>query len=224
LRAINQNCFPALLGMPPNVFRLILDSVIWAFKHTMRDIADTGLQICLELLNNVAKLDRQAASLFYQSYYILMFQDVFYVLTDREHKSGFKYQAQILAQLCTVVDSGLITGPLSESTGGLSNEQFIREYLIQLMQSAFPNMQPHQTKVFVSGLFDLKQDMTLFKQHLRDFLVQLKEFSGADDGNAELFLEEKESEMAERRRRELESAMRVPGLLKPSEREDDMED
>ena len=225
LRAINQNCFPALLGMPPNVFRLILDSIIWAFKHTMRDIADTGLQICLELLTNVGKLDRQAASSFYQNYYILLFQDVFYVMTDREHKSGFKYQAQILAQLCTVVDSGLITGPLSESTGASTNQQFIRDYLMQLLQSAFPNLQPGQTKSFVLGLFEMKQDMTLFKQHLRDFLVQLKEFSGEDGGdNNELYLEEKESEMADRRRKELESAMRVPGLLKPSEREDDMED
>lgn len=27
-----------------------MDSIVWAFKHTMRDIADTGLQIVYELL------------------------------------------------------------------------------------------------------------------------------------------------------------------------------
>lgn len=43
IKAINSNCFPALLNLPPHVFRLVLDSIIWAFKHTMRDIADTGL-------------------------------------------------------------------------------------------------------------------------------------------------------------------------------------
>ena len=43
LRAINLNCFPALLGIPPPQFKLFIDSIIWAIKHTMRDIAETGL-------------------------------------------------------------------------------------------------------------------------------------------------------------------------------------
>ena len=60
LRAINLHCFPgkcgfynvrkfyahvdaALLTIPPTQFKLFMDSIIWAIKHTMRDIADTGL-------------------------------------------------------------------------------------------------------------------------------------------------------------------------------------
>ena len=62
LRAINLNCFPggflypvtgcpslmliirpALLTIPPPQFKLFMDSLIWAIKHTMRDIAETGL-------------------------------------------------------------------------------------------------------------------------------------------------------------------------------------
>ena len=67
LRAINLNCFPgkraaifaprrpsdpvtALLGIPPTQFKLFMDSIIWAIKHTMRDIADTGLNCTLTLL------------------------------------------------------------------------------------------------------------------------------------------------------------------------------
>jgi exportin-1 len=88
LKAINQNCFMALLNLPPPTFKLILDSIVWGFKHTMRDIADTGLLICIDLLSNVSKLDPSVGSAFYQNYYLTLFQDVFYVLTDREHKSG----------------------------------------------------------------------------------------------------------------------------------------
>ena len=33
----------ALLTIPPTQFKLFMDSIIWAIKHTMRDIADTGL-------------------------------------------------------------------------------------------------------------------------------------------------------------------------------------
>jgi exportin-1 len=35
--------FVALLALPPAQFKLLMDSIIWAIKHTMRDIADTGL-------------------------------------------------------------------------------------------------------------------------------------------------------------------------------------
>jgi exportin-1 len=177
----------------------------------------------MDLLNNVSQLDRSVASAFYENYYITILQDVFFVLTDREHKSGFKFQAQILAQLCTVVDAGLITGPLSPDNT-TANQQYVRDYLMQLLQGAFPNLQPGQVKQFVVGLFDLKASMDLFKQHLRDFLVQIKEFSGAGDDNAALYLEETEAKVAQQRRDELLNAMRVPGLVKPSEREDDMDD
>lgn len=59
LRAINQLCFPgllpplrnnlvlffsaALLSIPSPQFKLFIDSITWAFKHTLRDIADLGL-------------------------------------------------------------------------------------------------------------------------------------------------------------------------------------
>ena len=66
LRAINSECFPgeivfplslfissllhtfeALLELPSTQLKLFMDSIIWAIKHTMRDIADTGLN-CTE--------------------------------------------------------------------------------------------------------------------------------------------------------------------------------
>jgi exportin-1 len=55
---------------------------------------------------------------------------------------------------------------------------------------------------------------------VRDFLIQLKEFEG---DNAELFLEEKEAAAATKEQTEREQAMRVPGLLKPSQIQDDEE-
>lgn len=60
-------------------------------------------------------------------------------------------------------------------------------------------------------------DINRFKLALRDFLVQLKEFSG---DNAELFLEEKELEAQRKAEVEREAAMRIPGMLKPSQIED----
>jgi exportin-1 len=55
----------------------------------------------------------------------------------------------------------------------------------------------------------------MFKGHLRDFLITLKEFSGAD--NAELYLEERESELKQKQKSEFEAALKIPGMLKPSQ-------
>jgi len=34
-------------------FKLVLDSIVWAFKHTMRNVADTGLHILYQMLQNI---------------------------------------------------------------------------------------------------------------------------------------------------------------------------
>jgi exportin-1 len=67
-------------------------------------------------------------------------------------------------------------------------------------------------------LFATNQDINRFKLVLRDFLISLKEFS---DDNAELFAEERDFAAQQQRDQERERAMRVGGLLKPSELEDD---
>merc|ERR550532_3609310 len=69
LQAVNSHCFAAFLNIPPAQFKLVLDSVIWAFKHTMRNVADTGLNILFQLLQNVAGQENQASQSFYQTYY-----------------------------------------------------------------------------------------------------------------------------------------------------------
>jgi exportin-1 len=76
-------------------------------------------------------------------------------------------------------------------------------------------------QAFVVGLGDYHNDINRFKLALRDFLIQLKEFSG---DNAELFLEEKEAETQRKVDEERQAAMRIPGMLKPSQLEDRDED
>lgn len=65
----------------------MLDSVIWAFKHTMRNVADTGLDILYTLLQNVANHE-EAAQSFYQTYFTDILQHVFSVVTDSSHTAG----------------------------------------------------------------------------------------------------------------------------------------
>ncbi|CAG8749182.1 22685_t:CDS:10 [Gigaspora margarita] len=218
LRAINQHCFPALLTLPPTQFKLIMDSIVWAFKHTMRDIADTGLNICLELINNISLQDQATANMFYSQYFLNLLQDVFFVLTDTDHKSGFKMQCTVLQRIFTLVESGAVQAPLFNPTEvtdpTMTNQRFLREYVMNLLQNAFPHLQTNQVQHFVMGLFELNQDFTKFKLHLRDFLIQLKEFAG---DNADLYLEEREAEAELQKKTAMENALKIPGLVKPAD-------
>jgi exportin-1 len=40
LKAVNEHCFPALFNISPHHQKLVVDSVVWAMKHTERNIAD----------------------------------------------------------------------------------------------------------------------------------------------------------------------------------------
>ncbi len=72
----------------------------------------------------------------------------------------------------------------------------------------------------MDSLFALNDDLPKFKLSLRDFLIQLKEFSG---DNADLYAEDREKEQKDAKDAERERAMKVGGLLKPADLVEDDE-
>mmetsp|Transcript_27650 Transcript_27650/g.70461 ORF Transcript_27650/g.70461 Transcript_27650/m.70461 type:complete len:1107 (+) Transcript_27650:54-3374(+) len=220
LRAINHHCFPALLTDQGN-FTLIIESIKWAFKHTERNVAETGLNTLLELLSNVQA--SQVSNDFYRAYYLGLLQDVFSVLTDTLHKPGFKLHAQILATLFLAVESDLISAPLwgAEVTvaPGTTNRQYLRELLLQMFTTSFPNLTATQLTAIIEQMFAQCRDQAAFKQHLRDFLVQLKEFGDS----TELYAEERQADLDTKALELRKRQEAVPGILNPHARLDDMD-
>ena len=89
LKAINLFCFPALLKLDGRQFKFVIDSCMWASKHDNREVENTGLSMCIELMDNMAEhTDPQTSSMFFQQFYITILQDAFFVLTDSDHKAG----------------------------------------------------------------------------------------------------------------------------------------
>ncbi|MQM04066.1 hypothetical protein Taro_036862 [Colocasia esculenta] len=120
--------FEAVFECTLEQLKLVMDSINWAFRHTERNIAETGLNLLLEMLKNF------------------------------------------------------------------------------------------QVTQFVNGLFESRNDLPTFKNHIRDFLVQSKEFSAQD--NKDLYAEE----AAAQRERERQRMLSIPGLIAPSELQDEMVD
>ncbi|XP_030502036.2 protein EXPORTIN 1A [Cannabis sativa] len=220
LRAIATHCFAALIHLSSQQLKLVMDSIIWAFRHTERNIAETGLNLLLEMLKNfqVSEFCNQ----FFRTYFLTIEQEIFAVLTDTFHKPGFKLHVLVLQQLFCLVETGLLSEPLWDvATASFTypnNGFFIREYTIKLLSTSFPNMTTAEVTQFVNELFESRNDISKFKDHIRDFLVQSKEFSAQD--NKDLYAEE----AAAQRERERQRMLSIPGLIAPNEIQDEMLD
>ncbi|KAH3899078.1 probable Exportin-1 [Saccharomycodes ludwigii] len=217
LKEINKRSFNALLQLPPAAFKLFVDAICWAFKHNNRDVEVNGLQIALDLIVNIERLQNSDfANDFYQKYYFVFISETFYVLTDSDHKSGFSKQATMLMRLIALIKENKITIPLYGDNSS-SNSIYLCNYMAQMLGNAFPHLSKDQVVSFISELVKQYNDSARFTGLLRDFLVQIKEYGG--DPTDYLYAEDKAEALAEQQRIEKEAASKVGGLLKPSEME-----
>ncbi|CDO94795.1 unnamed protein product [Kluyveromyces dobzhanskii CBS 2104] len=223
LRAINTKSFNALSQLPPPAFKFFVDAICWAFKHNNRDVEVNGLQIALDLIQNVDAISpSEFSNNFYKKYFFTFLSETFYVLTDSDHKSGFTKQAHLLMSLISRVQENRIFVPLyseDEAPAGTTNQAYLANYLATMLSSVFPHLSAEQIMNFIQTLIKQYHDPKHFTGTLRDFLVQIKEFGG--DPTDYLFAEDKEQALAEQQRLDRERASKVGGLLKPSELNDD---
>jgi exportin-1 len=118
---------------------------MWASKHDNREVESAGLNMCIELMNNIVETDAQTSSAFFNQFFIPILEDVFFVLTDTDHKAGFKSQSLLLARMFFFVESGKIQGPIyspDKAPAGTSNKVFLRDFVSTLLSNAFTNLQP----------------------------------------------------------------------------------
>jgi exportin-1 len=145
------------------------------------------LYTLLQILNaSIYSAGANIADLFYKAYYFDLLNEILSVLTDSMHKSGFKLQIENLTLLIQVVEYGQISEHLFDTQA--SNKNFIIAYLVDLLSKSFTNLNKIQIETFTLALFNKCYNPNEFKAVIRDFLIQLKSFSGS---NEELFEEEK---------------------------------
>lgn len=196
----------------------------------MRNVADTGLNILFQLLQNVNG-QPEAAQSFYQTYYTDILQHMFSVVTDTSHTAGLTMHATILTYMFTLVETNKVTIALNPAAAAQAdntasaisagNISYVQDFVANLLRTAFPHLSDNQIKITVQGLFNLDQDIPAFKEHLRDFLVQIREFTGEDD--SDLFLEEREASLKTAQEEKRKIQVSVPGMLNPHEVPEEMQ-
>jgi len=202
LKAINSHCFQALFYLPEAHLKLYVDSLIWAMKHEQPQVADSGLQILSHFLERLVAGPPQVFVGFFKQYYFILLQDVLGVLTDTFHKSGFKLQQHILLQLVSCVEGGLLNEALPK--------QRVMEFLFDLVGKSFPTLHRSQVEIFVLQCFSRARQPAEFQQHIRDFLITLREWGSHEDA---LYEDDRKTAVQEAQTAETTWRMQVPGLV-----------
>ncbi|OUC43560.1 CRM1 protein [Trichinella nativa] len=223
IRSIIVNCFTALMLIPPAQFTLIVDAIVWAFKHTTRNITEIGLEILDRLLDSFStKVSPDMAQSFYQQYYLTILSHLLSVVTDSTmaQVAGLTVFAVTLGRMFRELEEGLIKVPLQGPGQVKSNVEYVLEYTFELLKKAFPHLTDEQVRIIVQGILSYDNDVEKLKEHLRDFLVQIKEYTGED--TSDLYLAEKEQEVKAAMEAKRRAAESVPGILNPHEISEEM--
>jgi hypothetical protein len=81
--------------LPDEKFSRIIDTVLYGIKHVMPELMEVNL-LSILALTELLSTEPTYATIFYQRFYAKLLFDTLQVMTDYEHVSGFKEQAQIL--------------------------------------------------------------------------------------------------------------------------------
>ena len=217
----------------------------------------SGILLIVEIIERLrdAHINQEQRQQFYQRYYVEMLTHVIGVVTDHNQVPfvGLANLSEAVCQLFACVESD-IKVPLGTAASADKNIDFVSETIGNLLAVHFPNLtqcvscprlQPccsatrthfrDQIRVTIKGFFSYNRNTVKMRDHIRDFLVQIKvckivdgfcrcrtlrflcfqEETGAD--TADLFLEDKEKEL---QRIQAEKSM-VPGIQNPHDIEDD---
>jgi len=227
IQTINTYCFDAFFTLSPSEFKLLMDCVFWALRHTERNVSETGLRTLEELLRQIAQHPTVSDN-FFQNYYVVILRELFAVFTDTLHKAEFKQHASLFRHLFDAVLTDRIHVPLWESTAnvppGFNNKQWLEQFIVSEFTRTFTHVSQAEVIQYVKLFLVPNEPLQQFKQHLRDFLISIKEFSSTGSDNQDLFHEENEAAKAKQEAAELARRQAIPGMLKPSELPDDMND
>lgn len=195
VKSLISNAFDALFQVQDSNFNKdVLNAIIWAIRHNQPQMYETGLETLLILIKNINKIkvanNINIADIFYKSFYFDLIQEILCVLTDSFHKSGFKLQVEIFQLLIQVVELGQISENTFDSN--TNNKNYTMNVLLNLITNAFSHLNKVQIEAFSIALFNNSYNYHEFKVLIRDFLTNLKSFSGNND---ELYEEDKKVDL-----------------------------
>lgn len=241
IQSINLYCFSTLLELSSDEFKLVVDFIIWAIKHLEKNIQELGQNMVIELINNFKKVPSPIAQSFYQQYLIILFNEQLDVQTDTFHRAGFSLQCQAIYQIQDVIIKNIVTKPLhginnqqyndttnsnnnnfidnegQNTTNVQNNLSYFRNHVNEQIKTSFPALPSNKRENFVNGQIQnpsITNDTRNFKTHIRNFQIELKEYSGGSltDDDSLNTSQLQEDEISAEVSYEKQFLQQVPGL------------
>lgn len=176
IQSLVKNAFPVFLNIPAEIFKTIIDCVIWAFKHELPLISEIGLKTLNTILESVCK-NENFMNQFFKFYYIQIITDVLYVLTDELHINGFSLQSKTIFLLINALNG--ISVDLLEGDG--DNKIKVFNYVLNIMIKNFGNLAKNDHQRLLRRVFEAScEGKQALETGLRDYLVSLKIYTKND--------------------------------------------
>lgn len=174
VQAMVKECFEVFFNIPTEVFKTVIDCVVWAIKHDLPAIYEIGLDTLDCILKNVNQ-NIEIANGFYIFYYQSLLNDLLFVLLDGAHTNGFSHQTRTLFTMFKVLE--YLTVPIF---GSNNNQMGAYEYILNLMMSNFPNLAKNDHDRLLKAIFEaIPAGEKIFKAAVRDYMLSLNLYTNA---------------------------------------------
>lgn len=177
LQSIAVNCFQAFMNLSSDIFKTIVDCVVWAMKHETPSIHEIGIETLIALLENINR-NEEFMQGFYKFYFTMILSDLLFIMTDKLHSNTLNQQAKcmhILLFICARFDF-----PVFE--GATNNQEAVMQFLMTTMSQHFSNLALSDHQKCLMSIFNaISADDKIFKTALRDYLINLSLYTKSDE-------------------------------------------
>ena len=176
VQAMVKECFEVFFKIPADLFKTVIDCVIWAMKHDLASIYEIGLDTLHCILSNVNQ-NIELANQFYKFYFQSILDDLLFVLLDGAHTNGFSKQTKTLYMLLIALD--YLTVPIFNTD---NNKTGAYEHILTLMLNNFSNLAKEDHERLIKTIFEsVSAGEKAFKMAVRDYIISLNLYTNVKE-------------------------------------------
>ncbi|ORY99090.1 armadillo-type protein [Syncephalastrum racemosum] len=178
VKAFYVSNFEDVLRLPQNGFEVIFSCMLWGMQHPDHAISNLAIDASAAFLDKVQVMeDEDEQSAVYETCFMRLLQVMLDGMTDRDRRTQFELQSEVLSRLLDIVQQGEIYTKLNAHVYA-SNAEFVEAYIRSQLEVKYPDMPRDQLDMVARGMLEYSSDVDRFRQDWVDFMA---DFRSRDD-------------------------------------------